>query len=151
VGDKNGQGWLVVFNVKQKQKLLETILPQSGPFLSVSFSKDDKSIFTGGKDGTLYKLKTDGELLIRLSAPKTKEDTVQPVQNIAVSPDGRLVAANVGNPVNIWDSESGKNIFSKYPGHKITSGVAFSPDSRYIATSDLRQGGKIKVFRLPAY
>jgi WD40 repeat protein len=147
VGDKDGKGWIEVFNVKQKQKLSETILPQSGPFISVSFSKDDKSIFMGGRDGTLYKIKTDGKLLIQLMPPKSKEDGVQPVLNITVSPDGRLVAASVGNLVNIWDIESGKKIFSRHPGHKVTGGVAFSPDGRFIATSDLRQGGIIKIWK----
>jgi WD40 repeat protein len=148
VGDKNGKGWIEVFNVKQKQKLSETILPQSAPFISVSFSKDDKSIFTGGREGTLYKIKTDGKLLIRLMPPKSKkEDGVQPVLNITVSPDGRLVAANEGDFVNIWNAESGQNIFSRHPGHLITSGIAFSPDGRFLATSDLRQGGTIRIWK----
>jgi WD40 repeat protein len=149
VGDKNGQGWIEVFNVKQKQKLLETTLPQSTPFLSVAFAKDDKTIFTGGRDSTLYKIKTDGELLTRLIPPNTEADNTQPVQHIAVSSDGRLVAANAGDFVNIWEIESGKNIFSRHPGHKITSGVVFSPDGRLLATSDLRQGETIKIWRIP--
>jgi WD40 repeat protein len=66
-----------------------------------------------------------------------------------VSRDGNFVAAAVASTVYIWDTKTGKKLGSLGGGHKVMSSVAISPDSLLLATSDMRQGGKIKIQRIP--
>ncbi len=148
-GENNGLGWITVINITKKQKVWEKTLPDSGLLWSIAFSRDDKSIFAGGDDNTLYIIDKNGAITAQLRPPGAKKKNNTPVTNITISPDGRLLAANFRHPFNVWKIANGKHVFSKHPDHKITSGVAFSPDSKYIATSDLRQGGTIKVWNLP--
>jgi len=146
-GEKNKLGWLALIELKQKQKLWEKTLPDSTPFLSVAFSPENESIYAGDSSSTLYKLDYSGKVINRLRPPTAKKQSTAPVQNIAISSDGRFIAANFADNVNVWERESGKNIFSRHPGHKITSGVVLSPDGRFLATSDMRQGGTIRIWR----
>jgi len=148
VGEKNKLGWMALIKLKQKQKLWEKTLPESTPFLSVAFSPENEFIYAGDSSSTLYKLDYSGKVINRLRPPTAKKQSNAPVQNIAISSDGRFVAANFADNVNVWERESGKNIFSRHPGHKITSGVAFSPDGQLLATSDMRQGGTIRIWRI---
>ncbi len=73
----------------------------------------------------------------------------QNVQITQISSDGKVIGSVVTSLVTVWDIQNGKKIFSKGPGHKLVSGIAFSPDSKFLATSDMRQGGKIKIWKLP--
>lgn len=148
VGKKNKLAWLALIELKQKQKLWEKTLPDSTPFLSVAFSPENEFIYAGDSSSTLYKLDYSGKVINRLRPTTAKKQSTAPVQNIAICSDGRFVAANFADHINIWECENGKNIFSRHPGHKITSGVAFSPDGRFLATSDARQGGTIRIWRL---
>jgi len=148
VGEKNKLGWMALIELKQRQKLLEKTLPESTPFLSVAFSPENEFIYAGDSSSTLYKLNYSGDIINRLKPPTAKKQSTAPVQNIAISSDGRFIAANFADNVNVWDRESGKNIFSRHPGHKITSGVALSPDGQFLATSDVRQGGTIRIWRI---
>ncbi len=148
VGEKNNLGWIALIELKQKQKLWEKTLPESTPLLSVAFSAGNESIYAGDSSSNLYELDYSGKVINRLRPPTAKKQSTAPVQNIAISPDGKLIAANFADNVNIWERESSKNIFSRHPGHKITSGVAISPDGQFLATSDVRQGGTIKIWRI---
>jgi len=148
VGEKNKLGWMALIKLKQKQKLWEKTLPDSTPFLSVAFSPENEFIYAGDSSSTLYKLDYSGKVIDYLRPPAAKKQSTAPVQNIAISSDGRFVAANFADYVNVWERESGKNIFSRHSGHKITSGVALSPDGQFLATSDVRQGGTIRIWRI---
>jgi len=57
-----------------------------------------------------------------------------PVKNLAVSPDGRLLAVGHGSPgaFSVWDLGKSKLIASFNEGKSVT-GVAFSPDGKLVA------------------
>jgi WD40 repeat protein len=65
---------------------------------------------------------------------------------VAFSPDGRLLAA-ASTPVQIWDANTGKKLITVSFEPGVSGGlchdIAFSPDSRYLATAYLDQTVRI--------
>jgi WD40 repeat protein len=92
-----------------------------------------------------------GKMLKRLLTTREIISTArnQNTQTLAVSADGRFMAAVIGTSVFVWNCGTEKMILSIPTGHKLVSGLAFSPDSSFLATSDARQGGVIKIWRIP--
>ena len=151
-GEEDGGGWLLLVNLRQRRAVWEKQVPELRLFFDAAFSADGKVIYARGSDSTLHKIETaSGEILDRLLPGGENKSTLktQHIQTLAVSTDGKFVAASVSGAAYVWDCETGKKVFSQAPGHKLTSGLAFSPDSRFLATSDLRQGGTIKIWRMP--
>lgn len=70
-----------------------------------------------------------------------------PVGPVIISPNGEMVAAGEGHvtaQVRVWDFQTSRLLYSIKTNH--TSGVgliAFSPDNRTIATSDLQDGNQL--------
>jgi WD40 repeat protein len=92
-----------------------------------------------------------GGILKRLLPMGENKSTAgdQSVQTLAASSDGSFLAASISGTVYVWDCKTEKVILKKGPGHKLVGGMTFSPDSRYLATCDSRQGGTIKIWRIP--
>jgi WD40 repeat protein len=151
-GEKTGQGLVVLVNVEQKRVAWTKELPDSQKIKSLLFSTDGKVIYLRGTDNTVQILDTQtGKMLKRLMTKREITSTArdQNTQTITVSADGRFMAAVIGGSVFIWNCSTEKMILRISTGHKLTSGLAFSPDSSYLATSDARQGGAIKIWRIP--
>ena len=144
--------WIALCDIKEKKTVWEKKLPEPELFFNCVFSPDSKAIDTRGSDCTVYQFDAaSGEITRRLLAAKANKITIkdQNIQSVKVSSDGRLIGAVVFRMVYVWDSKSGELLFSKSPAHKLVSAIAFSSDSRFLATCDLRQGGTIKVWRMP--
>ncbi len=151
-GYHDKHGWLVVIDYRQGRLVWNKELSDMPEMQSCAFSVDGRILYARGSDSTLLKIDTEsGQILARLLPVKENRSTlrVQAVQTTTTSPDGRFVAATIGNCVYVWDCRNDKLVCSGGSGHKVISGIAFSPDSRYIATSDMRQGGTIKIWRVP--
>ncbi len=153
-GEKQGRCWIALCDMKEKRIAWETELPTPALFYNCAFSPDSKLIFARGSDSAVYKFDSaTGRLEGRLIPTKENNSTIknQHTQSVQVSNDGRLIAAVVSSTVYIWDQNTGKKIFDRGPGHKLVSGMAFSPDSKFLATADMRQGGKIRIWQLPEH
>jgi len=153
-GEKNGHGWLVLLNTVQKRVVWSNEIPNVRKIFAVVFSSDGKVLYARASDSALRIIDVENGI-IRDKWPAMKQNKstfrCQHVQTVAASPDGHFVAAVVFSSCYVWDCTTGKMIFHKMPGHKLVSGLAFSPDSRLLATSDSRQGGTIKIWRMPKH
>jgi WD40 repeat protein len=120
---------------------------------SVALSEDDSLLATGSSDGRfalgvrkagangigpgavrLWDART-GRLLRRLGDPADQ------VMAVALSPDGRRVAAGGGSPngrgvVHVWDAPSGTPIWSAGEHAAEVLAVAFAPDGSSLASAD---------------
>ena len=152
-GSKGEHACMLLVDLRQKKVIWEKMLPDTENFTSVIFSRGTGTIYAGSDD-SLYKVQTDlGELLRRIQVTEKVETAHKPIpiQYIAVSPDGKLVAVTLFQRLYIFECTMGRCIFKKSSGHKLAGALVFAPDSRFVATCDLRQGGTIKIWKVPQY
>lgn len=120
--------------------------PKPTRFSSVAFSPDGSRVLAGSSR-SLYVWQTKtGKELMRFGNQTSR---------LAVSPDGRLVAAldrNVGDGrhvVRLWDLEKGRELRT-FKGHQFNATcVAFSPDGRLVASGGARRGtkgGRVRIW-----
>lgn len=153
-GEKNGHGWLFVVDTKEKKMLWQKELPDFRKFNKGVFAKDGEIIYLRGSDSMLTLVKTSsGEIIDRWLPTKENKDTyrAQQTQAVVISNDGGLVAAVVGGSIFAWDTKTREKYDITGAGHKVLSGITFSPDAKFIATSDMRQSGDIKIVRVPRH
>ena len=154
VGEKKEHGWLFVVDTKEKKILWQKELPDLKKLYKGVFSNDGEVIYVRGSDSMLTLVKTSsGEIIDRWLPTEENKDTyrTQPTQTVTISSDGELVAATVFGNVYVWDTKTRKKYDIVGAGHKVFSSMVFSPDAKFIATSDMRQGGDIKIVRTPRH
>ena len=117
----------------------------------VAFSPDSKVIYAGGGLGCVYGMDVKtGKVLTRwFSTPTGKSVYGHRISAVAVSPDGRFVAAGTGPSglVYLWWAKTGKRAAVLNHGLTTILILSFSPDSDALATV---AGGLIKVWKMPA-
>lgn len=134
----HGQVWLMDV---AEGRLLRTFAGHQGPVNSLAFSQDGRVLATGGDDATvrLWTVATGAAL-----------QTFQgrgPVRAVAVSPDGRWLAAGIGTRleelaghpvlVRLWSLPDGIER-AALEGHQIeVKALAFAPDSARLASAGM--------------
>ena len=152
-GGKDHRARLVLVDIRQKRMLWDKTYDNPDRFGSVIFSFDSKTVFAGGGDGAVYWFRvSDGKLVdqFRFKGEPQIAHKTSCTQHMTISHDSSLLAFVYGFRMYIFDCKTKKEIFSRGPGHKLPGPLAFSPDSEFIATSDLRQGGKINIWPVPS-
>jgi hypothetical protein len=152
-GEKNEHGWMFLANINEKKIVWQKELPDFKKLYKGIFSKDGELIYLRGSDSTLTLVKTSsGEIIDHWP---TKENAytyrTQQTQTVVISKDGGLVAAVVGGSIFTWDTKTHKKYDITGASHKVLSSIVFSPDGKFIATSDMRQSGDIKIVRMPQH
>lgn len=128
------------------------LAPPGGSFLGAAFSPD------GGLLATAYRV-TEGtrapEIKVSLSSipggrevkvlPAVDDDWRRVADDLSFSPDGRLLASNVGGVARLWDVGSGREARS-FPPPSEPPGleperVLLSPDGKWLAVQFKSQGG----------
>jgi WD40 repeat protein len=84
-----------------------------------------------------------GKELLSLKWPK------QRVESLAISPDGKRLAAGGGTGVRVWDAETGKELytFGGLSGEAFCLG--FSPDGKHLAVGTRNFADQVKTGRIP--
>lgn len=110
-----------------------------GSVRNLAYSPDGKTLATGCQDGSLLLWRGNQE-------PRLIGEGEVPVLALDYSPDGRMLAVGTGVPLeeetsgySLWSVVTGKRLH-RFVGHTGTpSRVAFSPNSRILATADSDQ------------
>jgi WD40 repeat protein/tRNA A-37 threonylcarbamoyl transferase component Bud32 len=126
----------------------EPVLTRRNPPLhgrNAVFTSDSNSVVVGKKDGgvSILEIPSGQEL-------KTYGPLSSPPLAVAVSPDGRWVAATpiaseVGTTVHVWDAASGAevHVIPQTDGEEVTT-LSFSPDGRRLASAGF--DARVKVW-----
>ncbi len=109
---------------------------------SFSLSPDEKTLATGSSNHTINLWSfPDGEI------HHTLQNRKKVVASVRISIDGKWIAAgSYGGRAAVW-SLSGKELVTIKASRDNLTSVAFSPDSRTLATSGL--GDEIKLWEFP--
>lgn len=150
-GTKDKKAYLAMIEIPTGRVGWEKIYPEEMEFYSVCFLDNPPLIFAGSRDGAVSQIDAaDGRLikslpLVPLQAGQTKLRTIQ---RVVLSPDRKTLAASCDPSFYLIDVQTWQLRKRTGVSHKIISGMAFSPDGRYIATSDIRGSGIIEIFDL---
>lgn len=148
VGADGGKARLLAMDLNTGQNLWDKTWPDAEELTTVAIAFDGQTVWTGDRGGNLLAASADdGSLQHKLSLLRpgeTRQVTNDfSVLNLVFSPDGRWLGCTVAPVAYAVDAESGR--IQRFEGHKVVSKVAFSPDSRKLATSDLRADGAIRI------
>ncbi|OQB78581.1 MAG: hypothetical protein BWX88_05161 [Planctomycetes bacterium ADurb.Bin126] len=131
-------------------KILWSISTEECGLAQAAFSLDGNAIFTGGGMGNVIEVaRTDGAIKSKWpSNPKLAPVYGYHVECVAVSPDGRFVAAGTSprGDIVVWETRNG-NRAAFFPGRITITRLIFSPDSSSLAATTGNAG--VMVMRLP--
>ncbi len=112
---------------------------------SVRFSSGGKKVFMRIRDGTAVCWNAqDGKLLQNFPFPTDHEHATVG----AFSPQARWVMTKFVNKIAVWETSTGKKVFSfQHPEKKsVCTRAVFSPDDRQLAAHFLINGQKVEIF-----
>jgi WD40 repeat protein len=104
--------------------------PVISPAASLTFSPDGQQLVTGNPDGTIRWWNSGS---VR-SSTNFKFQLDDETQGVGVSPDGRMIASADMNFLRRRNAQTGAELGKAIPVRDIMFKIAFSPDSRTIAT-----------------
>lgn len=149
-GAKGGSGFLAVYDFSSDQLLWQKEFPEESEFFSAAYVQERNVIFAGSRTGALVEVNVDdGEIRRRVVlVPEPRKTMLHTIQRIVVGPSQNLLAVSCDPEVFMVDVETLQPLKSYQISHKIVSGLAFSPDGRYLATADIRGSGIIEILDL---
>jgi len=151
-GEK-GQAWIFVKDVNTENVLWEKTFNEYNRFTSIRFSPDGKTLFVAEKVRFIVSFDSATGRTIRVFEMPLYRGRAHQKQNIsciAVSPDGRVLAADSepAGSIWFWDIKTGKEITSFHVSDLTIPSIAFSPDSKYLATGCM-VSPEIKIWKVP--
>ncbi|MHC5083872.1 MAG: WD40 repeat domain-containing protein, partial [Planctomycetota bacterium] len=134
--------------------LWDRVYEDTKEFCSVTVSPDSQYLLAGNRNGILYKIDSKtGDVIKQIhlleEGEKRPITNDYSVLNLAFSPDGKFYVATINPPAYILKADSDSLVHKMTVADKLVSRIAFSPDSTMIATSDVRAGYPIKIWKLP--
>ena len=151
-GGDQGRARLLAVNVDTGQTLWDRLWEDVVELTTVAISPDGQTVWAGDLEGNLLIIDAeDGQrqTIVSLLQPGETRPVTNDysVRNLVLSPDGRLLGGTIAPIAYAIDARTGQ-VTHRFGGHRVVARVAFSPDSRKMATSDLRADGVIRIHAL---
>jgi WD40 repeat protein len=139
LGDGNPDTYLAIWKMDNSKAVWTISQPQA---ISLAWSPDGMSVAVGYFGGYLAIFRASDGVLIATPGKANNN-----VQDLAFSPDGRLLASSAMGTVRLWDMQDWKTAsgFSTRGGW--IDQVAFSPDGKLLAAYGL-QGGYVYLWQV---
>ena len=152
VGRKE-KAWIFVKDIKNDKILWEKTFDEYDQFTIVKFSPDSRTLFVSEKVRFIISLDLAAGNTVRIYEMLKYDTPAHQKQNvscIAISPDGKILAADTEPADNVWywDISTGQKINQVHVHDFTVSDIAFSPDSKYLATGCL-VSPEIKIWKVP--
>ncbi len=150
---KKDKGWIFVKDIKNDKIFWEKTFDEYGQFTIVKFSPDGKTIYAAEKIRFILVFDlANGDVLRTYEMPEypTPAHQKQNISTIAISPDGKIFAADTEPACTIWywDIATGQKINSSSASEFTVSDIAFSADSQFLASGCLVKP-EIKIWKVP--
>jgi WD40 repeat protein len=150
---KKGKAWIFVTDIKNEKILWERTFDEYDQFTFLAFSPDGRTLYVTEKVRYIIALDSATGNTIRvyeIPIYATPSNQKENVSCIAISPDGKILAADTEPACDVWywDLNTGKKIASFQASEFTVSDIAFSPDSKYLATGCLVTP-EIKIWKVP--
>ena len=146
-------GWYygaAIVDVRAKKLLWANRPKDEVGMVDIAFSPDSKVVYGGGAEGCVYGMEVStGKIVSRWFATQSgKSEYGCRISTVAVSPNGKLVAAGTGPEglAYVWDRQTGKLAKVVRHGDSTILVLSFSPNSKALATFI---PGAIKIWDLP--
>lgn len=112
--------------------LLRTLAPFADEVTTVVFAADNRQLAAADRSGlvSIYDSHTGDHL-------RTFTASTMDIQQLAFSPEGKRLAVANSDRATVWEISAGQQLLS-FSGHGAgvrTSGIAFSPDGQWLATT----------------
>ena len=151
-GQKN-RAWVFVIDTKTQTVQWEKTFDEYGQFTLVEFSPDGRTLFVSEKIRHIIALDSATGKTIRvfeMPLYSARGYQKQNISSIAISPNGRVLAADSepAGTVWFWDIKTGRESASFHVGDLTISSITFSPDSKYLATGCM-VSPEIKIWKVP--
>jgi WD40 repeat protein len=131
-------GWFSIVDVAAGKEHASMAVKGETVFKAVAFSPDSRWLYVGGTMGRLYRVSVEtGEIEGHTYIGKSPKSRFgHRLMEIAVSPDGSVVAAGSGpkGEIYFWDAVTLERITTLWTKDGTTLGMVFSPDGTKLAT-----------------
>jgi WD40 repeat protein len=141
----NGDGTVSYWEVASGEEV-KVLHGHSGGVFSLTLSADGRLLASGSYDHTVKFWDVEMGNEIRTFADQRMQGVTEQVRGISLSPDGKLLASSevgftqsgndfqyVYRRIKVWDLKTGKQVLIINEPRFEISGIAFSPNSRFLA------------------
>lgn len=118
-------------------------LAQGAPHGMIALTPDGKQMVLPHVDGSLHLVDVaDGKEVRAFEMPPSRTNVPPPFRfpRLALSPDGRYLAfGGLSTPLTVCELTTGKRLHQLAPSQGLVSGLAFTPNGRFLAVDQLNE------------